>query len=121
LFEFGEEAFDAPSLFVGEPVGLPLYFPVATRGNNGFTALLLDEFDQAVGVIGSVGRNLFGGQVSDEITRRGHVVFLSWAEFKADGEPQGVYDGVDLGSEAPSGSPESLGFRSPLFRRDPAA
>lgn len=94
---------------------------MAARRDDRFAALLEDKIVQAVGVIGPVGENLLGGQPADQAAGGRYVVLLAGPEEEADRQPQGIYDGVDFGAEPAARSPESLGLRSPLFRRPPAA
>lgn len=86
-----------------------------------FAALIKDEIVQAVGVIGAISQDLICRQSPNEIASRRHVVLLPRPQSKAHRQPERIDYGVDLGAEPASGAAESLGLRSPLFRRPPAA
>lgn len=94
---------------------------MATRRDDGFTALIEDDVVQAIGVVGAIGDHLGGRQALDQITSWRHVVLLTGPDLETDRQAERVYDGVELGAEAAAGATESLGFRSPLLRRAPAA
>jgi hypothetical protein len=83
--------------------------------------LFEDQVVQAVGIIGAVGENLAGGQAPDQVASGRHVVLLAGAEDEAHGQAERIDDGVDLGSQTAPGATESLGRRSPLLIRAPAA
>jgi hypothetical protein len=121
LLELGEEAFDAPSLFVGDAIIAVLIFAMAAGRDDRLAALLVDEIVQAVGVIGAVGQNLAGWDATDQIAGGRHVVLLTGTEDEADRQAKRIDYGMDLGAEPASRAPESLGLSAPFFTRAPAA
>lgn len=121
MFEFGEEAFDAPALLVGDAVVGALDLAVSAGWNDGLSALFEDEIAQAIGVIGSVGQHLSCRQAPDEIAGGSHVVLLSGAEHETHRQAERIDYDMDLGAEPASGAAESLGFSAPLFILAPAA
>lgn len=76
---------------------------------------------EAVGVVGLVGDDVFGGQALDEIARRRHIVLLAWSQGESDRQAESVCAGMELGPDAATRAAERLGVRSPFFRRAPAA
>lgn len=86
-----------------------------------FTALCADQFAQAVGVIGAIGKNLLCVQSADEVTGWRHVILLARAEHEAHRQAQGIDYGMDFRAEPTSGTTKSLGLNAPLFTRAPAA
>ena len=121
MLELGEEAFDAPSLFVSDPVEAVLVFAMAAGWDNGLAALFVDEIVQAVGVVGTVGQNLAGWDATDQIAGGRHVVLLTGTEDETDRQAKRIDYSVDFGAEPASRAPESLGLSAPLFTRAPAA
>lgn len=119
LLELGEEALDAPAVFVSDLVVAVLVFAMATRRDDGFTALIEDDVVQAIGVVGAIGDHLGGRQALDQITSWRHVVLLTGPDLETDRQAERVYDGVELGAEVAAGATESLGFRSPLLQAVP--
>ena len=91
------------------------------RWYDGFAALFEDEIVEAVGVIGAVCQNLIGPQALNQTAGRRHVVLLAGTEFEPDRQAKSIDYGVELGAEPATGATQSLGLRSPLFRRAPAA
>lgn len=98
-----------------------LVFAMTPGWDDRLTALLEDQIMQAVGVVGPVCQNLARLQATDQIAGGSHVVLLAGAEMKAHRQAKRIDYGMDLGAEPASGTAESLGLRSPLFRRPPAA
>lgn len=86
-----------------------------------FTTLCTDEFAQAVGIIGTVGKHLPGRQAPDQIARWSHVVLLAGAEHEAHRQAKRIDYGMDFGAEPASGATKSLGLNAPLFTLAPAA
>lgn len=121
LFELGEEAFDAPALLVGDTVVGSSVLPISTRWDNRFATLLAHESAQAIGVIGSVGEDVFGRQAPDQVACRCHVMLLARAQREAYRQPERIDYGVDFGAETTSGTSKSLGLNAPLFTLAPAA
>lgn len=74
-----------------------------------------------IGIIGVVGKLLFGMKALDQGTSRRHVVLLAGSEFEADRQPEGIDCGMDFGAEATTEATESVGWRCPFFaaRRQP--
>lgn len=102
LLEFGEEALDAPALFVCDAVVTALDLAVAAGRNDRFAALFGDEIAQAIGVVGAVGQHVFGLQAADQVAGRGHIVLLAGAEHEAHRQAESIDYSVDLGSEPAS-------------------
>ena len=121
LFEFGEEALNAPSVLIGNDVICMLMSSMSARRNDRLAALVEDKIVQAVSVIGAISQNLPGGQTTDQITGRSHVILLAWPERKPHRQAKCVYDSVDFGAEPAARASKSLGFNAPLFIRPPAA
>lgn len=78
-------------------------------------------YSPTVGIIGLVGKDLPGLQAIDQIIGGSHVVLLSGAEVETHRQAERVDYGVDFGAEAAARPAKSLGLRSPLFCRAPAA
>jgi hypothetical protein len=57
----------------------------------------------------------------DQPTGRRHVVLLAGSDGKADRQAKRIYDSMKFGAEPTPRAAESLGLRSPLLRRAPAA
>ena len=98
-----------------------LVLSVPTGWNDRDAALIEDQVMQAVGIVGSIGQNPARLEPADQVVGRRHVVLLPRSELEAHRQAEGIDYGVDLGAEPASGPAESLGLRSPLFRRPPAA
>ena len=94
---------------------------MAARRDDRLAALLGDDVAEPVGVIGTIGNDLFAAKALDQLASGRHVVLLTRSEFEADRQRQRVYDGMQFGAEAAARAAESLGFRSPFLRRAPAA
>lgn len=94
---------------------------MAARRDHRLAAFIENDVMEAVSVIGPVGEDLACGQPSHQIAGRRHVVLLAWTDLEADRQAKGIYDDMELCTEATPGTTESLGLRSPLFRRAPAA
>jgi len=121
LFELGEETLDAPALLVGDAVVGMLMLAMASRRNDRFPALIKDDVMQTIGIIGAIGEHLFGWQSTNEVASRSHVVLLSRAEMETNRQPEGIHYSMDFAAKSATGAAESLGLRSPLLRRPPAA
>lgn len=121
MFEFGEEGFDAPALFVGDAVVGMLELAMAAGRNDGFTALFDDEIVEAISIVGAVGEDLPDGKAPDQVAGGSHVVLLAGTEFEAHRQAERIDYGMDLGSEPASGTAKSLGLNAPLFTLAPAA
>lgn len=102
LLELGEEALDAPTVFIGNAVISMLVFAVPAGRDDRFPALLVDEIVQTIGVIGAVGQNLLCGDATDEVAGGCHVVLLAGAEDEADWQAKRIDYGVDFGAEPAS-------------------
>lgn len=76
---------------------------------------------QSIGIISAVGDHLACSKPLNQPTGRRHVILLTGADLEADRQAKCIYDGMELGAEPTTRAPESLGFRSPLLRRAPAA
>ena len=121
LFEFGEEPLDAPAVFIGKLVVAVLVPTVAAGRNDRLAALVENNVVQPIGIIGPVGDHLSCRQALDQVAGRCHIVLLARADLEAHGQAQRIYDNVEFGAKTPARAAESLGFRSPLLRRAPAA
>ena len=121
LLELGKEALNAPSLLVGYTVVNVLMSAMAAWRDNRLTALIKDDVVERVGVVGSIGKHLLCRQSPDQFTSWCHVILLSGAELETNRQAQRIDYGMDLAAKSAARATESLGFRSPLFRRPPAA
>ncbi len=121
LLELVEDAFDAPSLHVGDLIEAVLVFAMAAGRDDWLAALFVDEVVQAVSVVGAISKHLLCMQAPDQPARRSHVVLLTRSKLEAHWKAERIDYGVDLGPEPAPGSTESLGLNAPLFIRAPAA
>lgn len=76
---------------------------------------------QSIGIISAVGDHLVRCNTFDQTAGWCHVILLTGADLEADRQAECIYDGMELGAEPTTRAAESLGFRSPLLRRAPAA
>lgn len=84
LLEFGEEGFDAPSLFVGDAVVGVLIFAMAAGWDYRLAALFVDEIVEAVGIVSAIRQNLVCGNTSDQVAGGCYVVLLAGPQNEAD-------------------------------------
>ena len=122
LLEFGEEALDAPSVLVGDAIVAVLVLAMAARRDDGLAALSSDDVVEPVGVIGPIGDDLFAAKPVDRGRKRAPCRSAGPVRVsKRTGRPSASTTAWSFGAEAAARAAESLGFRSPLFRRAPAA
>lgn len=121
MLELGKEAFDPPSLLVGDFVVTVLVLAMTAWRDDRLSTLIEDDIVKAVSVIGAVGKDLAASQSRDQSAGGRHVVLLAGADLKTDRQSERIDYGMELGAETATGATESLGLRSPLFRRAPAA
>jgi hypothetical protein len=94
---------------------------LAARWNDRFTALFENDVMETVGVVGAGGKHFPCRQSAHQLASRCHIILLSGAEMEANRQSQRIDYCMDFAAKAAAGPAESLGFRSPLFRRPPAA
>ncbi|OAN56505.1 hypothetical protein A6A05_19635 [Magnetospirillum moscoviense] len=121
MLELCEETFNAPAELVGEPIIGMLVLAMAAWRDDRLAALVEDEVVEPISVIGAIRKDLIGLQSPDQIAGGGHIVLLAGAKLETYRQAECIDYGVEFGSEAASGAAKSLGLRSPLFRRAPAA
>lgn len=102
LLELGEEALDAPSLFVGDTVIRVLMFAMSAGWDDRLATLFEDDIVEAVGVIGAIGEHLVGGQATDQITGRCHIILLTRSDIKTYRQTKSIDYSMDFGPEASS-------------------
>jgi len=76
---------------------------------------------QMIGVIALVGDEGAGLEALDQFMGLCDIVALAWPEQQTDGIAKCVGRGVDFGTQATAGSPQTLGIRPPFAIRAPAA
>ena len=74
-----------------------------------------DKLLKAVAVIGCVGDDLRGWKATDQVAFRCCIVLLPRPELEADQQAERIDYPLELAAEAPCGSAESLGLRSPFY------
>lgn len=80
---------------------------MSVRGNDDGSALSFDFVAQAVGVVGLVGKHLFGLEAVDQAAGRGHIVLLAGTKIEANWQARCIDYGVGLGSEAATNRPRA--------------
>ena len=80
-----------------------------------------DVLAEAVGVISPVGDDFFASQPVDQAQAGAMSFCCPGPRLEADRQAQRIDYGMEFGAEAAARAAESLGFRSPLLRRAPAA
>ena len=93
-------ALDAVSFLVERLVVGVLSLAVALGRDDGVAALVDDEVEEAIGVVGFVGQDILRGQPFDQVAGGGHVVLLAWPGDEPHRQAKRVYADVELGSEA---------------------
>lgn len=115
MLQLGEEAFDQVALAV-EPLaeaGLPL--AVSLRRDVGGSTLVLDQFADAVSVVGLVGQDDSArAEVVEQRVSDLSVMRLPCGQTEPDREPLRIDDDVDLGCEPASGATETM-IWTPFF------
>lgn len=97
-----------------------LVLSMPSRWNDWFSPLVENDVVQMISIIGAVRKYLLRFEPSNEVTGWSLVILLSWPELETNRQSQCDYS-MDFAAKSTSGATESLGLRSPLFRRPPAA
>ena len=73
-----------------------------------------DEGAQIVAIVCFVGDDAAGGHAGEKLGRGGDVAVLAGGEDETEGSAAGIGEGVDLGGQSASGTPQSLIPRPPF-------
>ncbi len=102
LFEFSEEAFDAVTCGVQSAVIMVLVLASAPWRDHRAPALVKDEVVETVSIVGAVCEHCAGVDAFDQSVSCGHLVLLTGAHAEANGQPQRISHGMELGAKTPA-------------------
>ncbi len=115
LFQAGEAAFNAVTLFIEFFIVGALLFAIGLGRNDHLASHRFDMFDDGVRVIAFVGQHRLGSSLAQQGEGLGAVVDVSTREEKAQRLAELIAEQMNLGGQTSSGTPQSL-VRPPFLR-----
>src|SRR5215471_13553307 len=108
MLEFVEEALDPITQPIGNFVVRDDDFAGLDGWDDGFGAGVGDQVAQPIAVVGFVCDHAISSEIGQQLRRGGDVVCLTTRQDETQGATERIGDGMDLGGQSSSGTPQSL-------------